>query len=49
MAKDFQVVVTIDKTPATDEEKKLRLAQYWVLLHKWKQQEKIRDLETVVA
>ena len=36
MKRELKVVVTIDKTPMTEKEKKIRLAQFFLLLHKWK-------------
>lgn len=49
MAKEINVVVTIDKTPMTDEEKILRMAQYVVLVHKWEQQEKMEQIAKEIA
>lgn len=49
MAKEINVVVTIDKTPMTDEEKILRMAQYVVLIHKWEQQEKMEKIKKAIA
>ena len=49
MAKEINVVVTIDKTPMTDEEKILRMAQYVVLIHKWEQQEKMERIKKAIA
>ena len=36
MKKKLKVVVSIDRTPMTEEEKKIRIAQFFILLHKWK-------------
>ena len=49
MAKEINVVVTIDKTPMTDEEKIFRMAQYVVLVHKWEQKEKMEQLAKEIA
>lgn len=49
MAKEINVVVTIDKTPMTNEEKILRMAQYVVLIHKWEQQEKMEKIKKAIA
>ncbi len=49
MAKEINVVVTIDKTPMTREQKIYRMAQYVVLVHKWKQQEKMEKIKKIIA
>lgn len=36
MKRKLKVVVSIDRTPMTEEEKKIRVAQFFVLLYKWK-------------
>lgn len=45
MEKKINVVVTIDKTEMTEEEKIERLARYGILLHKWKQQDNFDEAE----
>lgn len=40
MTRDFKVIVTIDKTPMAEEEKKKRIAQFFILLYKWKYQQR---------
>lgn len=49
MAKEINVVVTIDKTPMAEEQKIYRMAQYVVLIHKWEQQEKIKKIKKAIA
>lgn len=39
MKKEIKGFVTIDRQEMTNEEKKQRLAKFFVLLHNWKQEE----------
>ncbi len=42
MARKFNVIVQFDKTPVSEQEKNLRLAQFLHLLYKWERAENER-------